>query len=69
MKCPEGTVLVGNSGYVLGGNAGSSPNGETDVSLVTLDAFAGEAVATAWENDATPANWTVVAVAQCATRP
>ena len=47
VKCPEGTVLVGNSGYVVGGNTGSFPDGETDVSLVTLDVFAGEAVATA----------------------
>ena len=69
VKCPEGTILVSNSGYVVGGYTGSSPNGETDVSLVSLDAFAGEAVATAWENDPTTANWTVVAVAQCASRP
>ncbi len=69
VACPEGTVLVGNSGYVVGGYTGTYPNMVTDVSLVTLDASSSEAVAYAMENDPTDANWAVVAVAQCATRP
>ncbi len=69
-NCPAGKVLVG-TGYFTGGGfvRGSFPNQQTDVvvnqvfpsdTTVTLDAF---------EEEPTSANWSVTAVAICATDP
>jgi hypothetical protein len=69
--CPAGKVAVGTGGSVDGGKRGGFPNAQTDI--VVQDIFPSEngsyVSAQAYEEDPTSANWSVYAIAICATAP
>ena len=66
-SCPEGKILVGTGFDIFGGKSGSSPNQQTDVMMDFVIPGSSSVVAAAYEDEATSANWSVKAIAICAT--
>jgi hypothetical protein len=66
-RCPEGKVLVGTGFDIFGGKSGISPNQQTDVMMDFVIPGSSSVVAAAYEDEATSANWSVKAIAICAT--
>jgi hypothetical protein len=66
-SCPLGKVLVGTGFDVFGGKSGTSPNQETDVMMDFVIPGSTSVTAAAYEDEATSANWSVKAIAICAT--
>jgi len=65
--CPSGKVLVGTGFDIFGGKSGTSPNQETDVMMDFVIPGSTSVTAAAYEDEATSANWSVKAIAICAT--
>ena len=66
-SCPPDKVLVGTGFDIFGGKSGTSPNQQTDVVMDFVIPGSTSVVAAAYENEATGANWSVKAIAICAT--
>jgi hypothetical protein len=66
-SCPSGKVLVGTGFDIFGGKSGTSPNQETDVMMDFVIPGSTSVTAAAYEDEATSANWSVKAIAICAT--
>jgi hypothetical protein len=66
-RCPEGKVLVGTGFDIFGGKGGTSPNQQTDVMMDFVIPGSTSVTAAAYEDEATSANWSVKAIAICAT--
>jgi hypothetical protein len=66
-SCPSGKALVGTGFDIFGGKSGTSPNQETDVMMDFVIPGSTSVVAAAYEDEATSANWSVKAIAICAT--
>lgn len=64
--CPSGKVVVGTGFDVFGGKSGTSPNQETDVMMDFVIPGSTSVTAAAYEDEATSANWSVKAIAICA---
>jgi hypothetical protein len=65
--CPSGKVLVGTGFDIFGGKSGTSPNQQTDVMMDFVIPGSTSVTAAAYEDEATSANWSVKAIAICAT--
>ena len=65
--CPAGKQLVGTGSDIFGGKVGSSPDQQTDVVMDFVIPGSTSVVAAAYEDEATAANWSVKAIAICAT--
>ena len=65
--CPSGKVLVGTGFDVFGGKSGVSPDQQTDVMMDFVIPGSTSVTAAAYEDEATSANWSVKAIAICAT--
>ena len=68
-SCPSGKVLVGTEFNIFGGKSGISPNQETDVKMDFVIPGSISVTAAAYEDEVTGANWSVKAIAICATAP
>jgi hypothetical protein len=66
-RCPEGKILVGTGFDIFGGKSGTSPNQQTDVMMDFVIPGSTFVTAAAYEDEATSANWSVKAIAICAT--
>ena len=66
-SCPSGKVLVGTGFDIFGGKSGASPNQETDVMMDFVIPGSTSVTAAAYEDEPTSANWSVKAIAICAT--
>jgi len=69
VSCPSGKVLVGTGFDIFGGKSGISPNQETDVKMDFVIPGSISVTAAAYEDEVTGANWSVKAIAICATAP
>jgi hypothetical protein len=65
--CPLGEVLVGTGFDIFGGKSDASPDQETDVMMDFVIPGSTSVTAAAYEDEATSANWSVKAIAICAT--
>jgi hypothetical protein len=65
--CPSGKVLVGTGFDIFGGKSGDSPNQVTNVMMDFVIPGSTSVTAAAYEDEATSANWSVKAIAICAT--
>ena len=65
--CPAGKQLVGTGYDIFGGKVGSSPDHQTDVMMDFVIPGPTSVAAAAYEDEATAANWSVKAIAICAT--
>jgi hypothetical protein len=65
--CPSGKVLVGTGFDIFGGKSGASPDQQTDVMMDFVIPGSTSVTAAAYEDQATSANWSVKAIAICAT--
>lgn len=65
--CPSGKVLVGTGFDIFGGKSGASPDQQTDVMMDFVIPGSTSVTAAAYEDEATSANWSVKAIAICAT--
>jgi hypothetical protein len=65
--CPSGRRLVGTGFDVAGGKSGSFPNEEVDVVVDQVIPFTSSVSVQAYEDEPTNANWSVKAIAICAT--
>jgi hypothetical protein len=65
--CPSGKVLVGTGFDIFGGKSGTSPDQQTDVMMDFVIPGSTSVTAAAYEDEATSANWSVKAIAICAT--
>lgn len=68
-RCPTGKVVVGSGYDIVGGKSGASPNQETDVVVEQITPFSSSVPVTAFEEEPTSADWSVIAIAICATAP
>ena len=68
-SCPSGKVLVGTGFDIFGGKSGGSPNAQTDVVMDFVIPGSTSVTAAAYEDEATGADWSVKAIAICATAP
>ena len=68
-SCPSGKVLVGTGFDIFGAKSGTSPNQETDVMMDFVIPGSTSVTAAAYEDEPTNANWSVKAIAICATAP
>ena len=66
-SCPSGKVLVGTGFDIFGGKSGTSPNQETEVMMDFVIPGGSSVTAAAYEDEATGADWSVKAIAICAT--
>jgi hypothetical protein len=66
-SCPSGKVLVGTGFDIFGAKSGTSPNQETDVMIDFVIPGSTSVTAAAYEDEPTSANWSVKAIAICAT--
>jgi len=66
-SCPSGKALVGTGFDIFGGKSGTSPNQETDVMMDFVIPGSTSVTAAAYEDEPTSANWSVKAIAICAT--
>ena len=66
-SCPAGKVLVGTGFDIFGGKSGTSPDQQTDVMMDFVIPGSTSVTAAAYEDEATSANWSVRAIAICAT--
>src|SRR5215217_5275863 len=65
--CPSGKILVGTGFDIFGGKSGASPDQQTDVMMDFVIPGSTSVTAAAYEDEATSANWSVKAIAICAT--
>ncbi|HEX6709534.1 MAG TPA: hypothetical protein VF068_04320 [Rubrobacter sp.] len=65
--CPPGKVLVGTGFDIFGGKSGTSPNQQTDVMMDFVIPGSTSVTAAAYEDEPTSADWSVKAIAICAT--
>ena len=65
--CPSGKVLVGTGFDIFGGKSGTSPDQQTDVMMDFVIPGNTSVTAAAYEDEPTSANWSVKAIAVCAT--
>jgi hypothetical protein len=65
--CQSGKVLLGTGFDIFGGKSGDSPNQETDVVMDFVIPGSTSVIAAAYEDEPTSANWSVKAIAICAT--
>jgi hypothetical protein len=65
--CPDGKVLVGTGFDIFGGKSGTSPNQETNVMMDFVIPSSTSVTVAAYEDEATGADWSVKAIAICAT--
>ena len=66
-SCPSGKALVGTGFDIFGAKSGTSPNQETDVMMDFVIPGSTSVTAAAYEDEPTSANWSVKAIAICAT--
>jgi hypothetical protein len=66
-SCPSGKILVGTGFDIFGAKSGTSPNQETDVMMDFVIPGSTSVTAAAYEDEPTSANWSVKAIAICAT--
>jgi hypothetical protein len=67
VSCPSGKVLVGTGFDIFGGKSGTSPDQKTNVVMDFVIPGSTSVAAAAYEDEATSANWSVKAIAICAT--
>jgi hypothetical protein len=67
--CPTGKVLVGTGYFASGGKRGAFPNQQTDVAITQMFPSSTSVTLDAFEEEPTNANWSVTAIAICATAP
>jgi hypothetical protein len=67
--CPPGKLLVGTGADIFGGKSGTSPNLLTDIVIDQIQPGATSVTVEAIEEEPTNANWSVEAIAICATAP
>ena len=68
-SCPSGKVVVGTGFDINGGKTGFSPDALTNVVIDEVFPLTDAVLVTAYEEEATTADWQVGATAICATAP
>jgi len=68
-SCPSGKVVVGTGFDITGGKTGFSPDALTNVVIDEVFPLTDTVLVTAYEEEATSANWSVTAFAICAKAP